>query len=246
MSSERPTSGLQSRRCKGGLILYDPRRAGQPDRDFFNPDRREAVATDRGRGSAWFLRIGDEEWVLRHYRRGGLLARWNRDAYIFMGWGRTRPVREIRLLAIMHAAGLPVPAPVAAGAWRSGGVYRGDLVTVRVPGQPLSHQLDQSAQTAFWRQVGALIGRFHAFGVDHADLNLHNILVSDDGRMHLIDFDRGRLHRGPGRWCRGNLRRLQRSLRKCLGVAWQEQAHWLQCWLALEQGWRERVSGRQE
>ncbi len=38
---------------------------------------------------------------------------------------------------------------------------------------------------------GRLIARFHRAGLDHADLNAHNILFDGNGHGWLIDFDRG-------------------------------------------------------
>lgn len=232
-------NALATVRLKGGLILYDPTRVDQPGPAFFDAEAwcasGQAEPADRGRGSAWFLDTEDG-WVLRHYRRGGLVARFNRDQYLFFGYPRSRPLREIRLLARMRAQQLPVPAPVAAAVWRSGLCYRGDLITGRVPGRPLSARLNELDDPRLWARLGELIRRFHEQGVDHADLNLHNILLADDGALHLIDFDRGRI-RPSGRWQRRNLERLQRSLRKCLGARWQEEPHWRQCWLALEKAW---------
>jgi 3-deoxy-D-manno-octulosonic acid kinase len=61
--------------------------------------------------------------------------------------------------------------------------------------------------------MGTAIAQFHRTGVDHADLNAHNILIDASDRVHLIDFDRARLRR-PGRWRERNLARLRRSLDK--------------------------------
>ena len=52
-----------------------------------------------------------------------------------------------------------------------------------------------------------------AAGVDHADLNAHNILLDSRGVVSVIDFDRGRV-RERGAWTVHNLRRLHRSLAK--------------------------------
>jgi 3-deoxy-D-manno-octulosonic acid kinase len=56
------------------------------------------------------------------------------------------------------------------------------------------------------------VRRFHDLGVCHADLNVHNILLSEDG-VYLVDFDRCQL-RGGGLWRDANLVRLRRSLEK--------------------------------
>ena len=65
-----------------------------------------------------------------------------------------------------------------------------------------------------WRDLGELLGRFHAAGVFHADLTAHNLQVDAAGRFSLLDFDRGRIMPAPGSWMQANLDRLQRSLRK--------------------------------
>jgi 3-deoxy-D-manno-octulosonic acid kinase len=67
--------------------------------------------------------------------------------------------------------------------------------------------------------VGAAVAELHHAGVEHADLNAHNLLLDAKGAVSVIDFDRGRLHAPdgagtPGVWVNRNLGRLQRSLAK--------------------------------
>ena len=69
--------------------------------------------TQTGRGGVRMLAAGNETWVRRHYHRGGFVARFVYDAYMWAGLTRCRPLRELELLARMRALGLPVPAPVA-------------------------------------------------------------------------------------------------------------------------------------
>ena len=99
------------------------------------------------------------------------------------------------------ARGLPVPAPVGARYRRSGLTYRCDLITQRIEAaQPMSALLAAGALSeATWRAVGAAVACLHRAGVDHPDLNAHNVLVGPDGAIRVIDFDRGRL-REPGAW----------------------------------------------
>ena len=68
-----------------------------------------------------------------------------------------------------------------------------------------------------WEEAGRLIARFHRAGLDHADLNAHNILFDANGRGWLIDFDRGVLRIPATRWRERNLKRLLRSLLKLRG-----------------------------
>lgn len=200
-----------------GTIVFDPARVQQADAALFDPrhhgERAQPVQAG-GRGAAWFVSGGFGQAVLRHYRRGGLAARLGRDTYVWCGERAVRSLAEFRLLASMHAEGLPVPAPLAAAYWRRGLVYRAALMVERIPGaRALADWLGGRADDAPWEAVGAMLARFHAAGVHHADLNAHNILVDGGGRPWLIDFDRGR-RRPPGGWRQANLARLARSLAK--------------------------------
>jgi 3-deoxy-D-manno-octulosonic acid kinase len=215
-------------------MLSDPACLGNlpPDaaESIFDPQfwraRGELIAAAAGRGSAWFIVSGDHEsgerqWVLRHYRRGGFIARLSPDRYVWAGEDRVRAFAEWRLLDIMRQRGLPVPKPVAARYQREGAWYRCDLITERiVDAEPLSSALARGALAeSAWRAAGAAVARLHHAGVDHADLNAHNVLLDADGAVSVIDFDRGRL-RAPGGagtqgiWVWRNLARLRRSLAK--------------------------------
>jgi 3-deoxy-D-manno-octulosonic acid kinase len=204
-----------------GAMLADPDSLGNPAEDaqetLFDPEywraRGELVTVIGGRGSAWFIASGARQWVLRHFRRGGFIARLSQDGYVWTGEEGVRAFAEWRLLELLARRGLPVPRPVAARYQRTGLRYRCDLITQRiVDAEPLSAALARRAlPEPVWRAVGATVARLHGAGVDHADLNAHNILLGDI--VSVIDFDRGRL-RAQGAWRARNLRRLRRSLAK--------------------------------
>lgn len=168
-----------------------------------------------GRGTAHFLETPGGAWVLRHYRRGGLVSGVLHDRYAWFGVKRSRAFREWYLLAEIKRLGLPVPAPVAARVVRSGNAYRADLITECVKNAATLTELlrGRPMEAVAWQALGRTIARFHAAGVWHADLNAHNILVDADGEFTLIDFDHSRI-RQPGGWRLRNLRRLRRSLEK--------------------------------
>lgn len=170
---------------------------------------------DGGRGAAWFIDHGAEHWVLRHYRRGGFVARLSQDRYLWMGEARVRAFAEYRLLAQLVELGLPVPAPVGARYQRHGLWYRCDLITRRISGASSMSGALASGPLAeeTWRLIGSAIARLHAAGVDHADLNAHNVLLDGAGAVSIVDLDRGRVRRA-GAWAGRNLRRLHRSLVK--------------------------------
>ncbi len=222
-----------------GAILYDPRRLAHPCREDFDPESSHLQArmtrAAQGRGSAWFLdsaQPGGLALALRHYRRGGWVARWVQDRYLWLGEEATRCFRELRLLAHLEELGLPAARPVAALYERVGPcTYRAALLTVRITGgRPLSQQWAQ-IDLPTWRCIGATVASLHAAGVCHADLNAHNLLIDSAGDVQLIDFDRGRL-RQPGPWRQGNLERLARSLAKVGGPGTESPA-----WQALLSGY---------
>lgn len=168
-----------------------------------------------GRGDTMIVRDGDHEFVLRPYRRGGLVGRVVRDKYVWLGEDATRSFAEFRLLAKLHDMGLPVPRPAAARYRRHGIFYSAELLTVRLPRvRSLADRLTESdADEKFWRDLGAVIFSFHAAGVFHADLNVYNVQVNKKDALYLLDFDRGKLLQA-GPWKQKNLARFHRSLRK--------------------------------
>lgn len=224
---------VRTLRTKRSHILYDEALLDHASEELFSPRhwaRREGLRGPAGgRGGAWFIAgpRGDE-WVMRHYRRGGLVARLTSDWYLWTGLERTRPWREWRLLADLYAAGLPVPRPVAARVARRGLGYRGDLITERIPdSRSLAALL---AETSFeripWAAIGRCIRRLHDAGADHADLNAHNILINGRGEIFLVDFDRGRRRAPATLWQEANLGRLLRSLRKLAAPSLAEGQAW--------------------
>ncbi len=210
-----------------GAILFDAARLPQGDPALLDAARWPQAA-GRGRGAVRRVEGPFGVAVLRHYRRGGAVARLLGDRYLWTGEENTRAFREFRLLARLRGEGLPVPAPLAAGYTRGGPWYRADLLTAEVPdARTLAETLAApSADLDAWRSLGVTLARFHAAGVCHADLNAHNLLRDGNGAWWLIDFDRGLL-RPPGEWIATRLARLQRSLRK-LGAGRQpgQDAAW--------------------
>lgn len=228
----------------GGAMLYDASRCGQPDERVFDRDAWRARGgleeTAGGRGTVAFLRDGERRWVLRHYRRGGFVARLLEDTYLYTGAARTRSFREFRLLHQLCEWQLPVPRPVAARYQRVGLLYRADLVTEELPTRRTLAQALAAAPLAATtcRAIGACIASLHARGVHHADLNAHNLLVGDDGAIYVLDFDRGRV-RPRGVWEQAVLERLHRSLTKVsagLPAARFDERAWAELRAAAESG----------
>ncbi|WP_158288959.1 lipid IV(A) 3-deoxy-D-manno-octulosonic acid transferase [Rubrivivax albus] len=229
-------------------IWVDPGLLPTPAQAPFDPATGTPAGHGSGRGTVWWQRTGDHVLLLRHYRRGGLVGRLIHDRFLREPRAHSRAMAEFALLQRMLGWGLPVPRPAAAR-WQPAGPlhYRADILVQRLDGaQDLSVTLQQRPLAeAEWRAVGAAIGVLHAHGVDHADLNCHNLMHAPDAatpaddRVWIIDFDRGAV-RAPGPWQAANLERLRRSLRKEAGrIGKVARWHWAEDdWPALLAGYQ--------
>ncbi|MFT4256875.1 MAG: 3-deoxy-D-manno-octulosonic acid kinase [Pseudoxanthomonas sp.] len=204
-----------------GAILFDRTRFRQAEPAWMSSAQwgeRSHPVSSGGRGGAWFIDAPFGEALLRHYKRGGLAASLSRDRYLWQGAARTRSFAEFRLTRALLGKGLSVPRPIAASYLREGFFYRAAILLERLPDvRSFADRLQVAASDAPWEEVGRLVASFHRAGLDHADLNAHNILFDSAGKGWLIDFDRGQL-RIPATWWRErNLSRLLRSVLKLRG-----------------------------
>lgn len=212
----------------GGAMMFDANLAQSPSPDWFEPAWWQAQhrleTHGGGRGGIAFLDTPIGHCVLRHYRRGGWMAPLLGDRYLWRGRARSRGFLEFGLLADLCRRGLPVPKPIAARQRRRGLYYTADLIMRVVPdAQTLAEIIGQGHFDApLADRVGALVARFHDAGLDHADLNAHNILVAAR-QLWLIDLDRGEIRVTGTAWKLANLARLKRSLLK-VGASGRDEA----------------------
>lgn len=233
-------------------ILCDASIAAQVGDDWFDPAHWQAGTVAGGRGCAWRVQTPAGAAVLRHYRRGGVVARLLGDRYWWQQADLTRPFAEFRLLQRLQSLHLPVPQPLAARYRRSRFFYRADLMTRLIANATTlaerlaAHRIDATTM----QRVGATVAQFHAAGVWHADLNAHNVLLVDVAeqvslaardeaatRIYLIDFDRSELRERDGDWPERNLARLRRSLLKLGAAADGEAAFDRMLWQPLRAGY---------
>jgi 3-deoxy-D-manno-octulosonic acid kinase len=189
-----------------------------------------------GRGGVRIVQAGPlGEAVVRRYRRGGLVETFNRRRY-FLG---DRAFSEFVATHRLRRRGAPVPEVLSAVQTAMHPGYEACLVTRRLPDAPpaaivLAAATD-SARIRVLDSMGRAIRLLHEAGGVHADLNAHNVLVSEDGTgpAFVIDLDRVIVLEGPvpGRRARKNLQRLRRSFLK-LGL---DEA--LADWDRLERGY---------
>lgn len=204
-----------------GAIVFDRQRMRDADPGVFSPawwGERAKPITSGGRGSAWFIDAPFGRCVLRQYKRGGMMSWINHNHYVWRGADDTRSFAEFRLMRCLLGKGLPVPAPLAAFYIRSGLRYRAAILMQRLDAVlSLADLVQRAGSNAPWEKSGRLIARFHRHGLDHADLNAHNILYDNKEQGWIIDFDRSSLRIPATRWRERNLGRLLRSLLKTRG-----------------------------
>ena len=204
-----------------GAILFDTHRVRQVEPEWFLPSwwqERARPVDSGGRGGAWFVDAPFGQAVLRRYLRGGLAARMSHDRYLWRGANLTRSFAEFRLSRAMIEKGVPVPPPIAAVYRREGLLYRCAILVERLPGvRTLADRAVVAGDGAPWEEAGRLVARAHRAGLDHADLNAHNLMFDSRGQGWVIDLDRGRMVIPATGWRERNLARLKRSLLKVRG-----------------------------
>lgn len=130
--------------------------------------------------------------VLRHYCRGGM-ARFFKDSFWrFDSWA-CRARLEFELCTELYRRGLPVPRPLIAREICGSFFITNDIVVEQIPGtRNIAEVLEQEediTDSLRW-SIGSTLAKFFAEGVWHSDLNIRNILVDEQDKCWIIDFDK--------------------------------------------------------
>lgn len=234
-------SRVRAAALPGRTGWFDPRHLSEVSEQTFDPTAHThgtALATGSGRGQALLITEGGRGYVLRHYRRGGLVARLSNDRFWRTAPHHSRAMREFSLLRLMRSWQLPVPEPVAAshrprGPW----FYEAEILVGLIPDSSNVVQWLQQRAIAptEWAALGQAIRRLHDRQVFHSDLNAHNLLLDGAGQAWVVDFDKCEVRTGDD-WKVRNLERLLRSLRKEAGRV--TPYHWTETdWDHLQTGY---------
>ena len=191
----------------GGSKLFDPE---------WWQSQGAATSAGAGRGNIHWVADAQRTYLMRHYYRGGLMAKVSRDLFLAQSVEQTRAMREYTLLTQMRALGLPVPRACAARVSRYGAGYRADILVERIPDTTDVAEIlltQRALVPAEWSALGQAVRQLHDHQVYHADLNCHNLMLDGGGRAWIVDFDKCEF-REAVMWKQKNLDRLLRSLRK--------------------------------
>jgi 3-deoxy-D-manno-octulosonic acid kinase len=184
---------------------------------------RSTVEAGAGnRQSAFRITLAEGlELFARRGRRGGLIGSILNDVYVGIA---PRPLTELAVTIEARRRGISVAEPMGAMVeWLSPVLYRGCFLTRAVRGMTLWEFVktddDPTVRSHVLAQARAAIDTMHDKGLFHADLNLHNLMVTqarDSFRVTIIDLDKARLFDGPlsPSMRQANVARLTRSARK--------------------------------
>lgn len=205
------------------ILSESPEQCCDPD---FWQQQNKVIGSAQGRGTTWFVALDKMDAALRHYRRGGLFGKIVKDYYVFTGWEKTRSYQEFQLLNTLIKAGVNVPKPIAARSIKRTFCYQADLLSQKIPNARdlVSILQEQSLSQEIYQKIGNEIRKMHAAQVNHTDLNIHNILIDDNDKVWIIDFDKCYQQKGND-WKQSNWDRLQRSFHKEVNkrqIKWSE------------------------
>jgi 3-deoxy-D-manno-octulosonic acid kinase len=198
----------------------------------------------QGRGKVYFFRHQDKELVLRHYHRGGLFGKANKDKFVYAGMHKTRSFQELQILEYLRQNGLDVPYPVAGRVIKKGAFYRADIITELVPEAQELHEMLKMHEIddELWLQIGRVLRQLHNLNVRHDDINVKNVLVTKDKKVVLIDFDKC-TKQDSGNWKSANMARFYRSLIKQYNK--HKRYYFAQSnWEMLQSGYAETAQGK--
>ncbi|RJX72393.1 3-deoxy-D-manno-octulosonic acid kinase [Vibrio sinensis] len=181
----------------------------------FWKEQQAVLGSAQGRGTTWFVQGDRLELAIRHYHRGGLFGKIVKDHYWFTGIKKNRAFQELVLLDTLHKQGVNVPRPVAARIIKQGFTYQADIIIEKIANARdlVAVLQEQQLEQRTLHDIGCQIRAMHDAGVNHTDLNIHNILLDAEQKVWIIDFDKCYRQQGES-WKKNNLDRLQRSFLK--------------------------------
>ncbi|WP_406547158.1 3-deoxy-D-manno-octulosonic acid kinase [Succinimonas sp.] len=183
-----------------------------------------------GRGRTYL--VNDQEGrriIIRHYYRGGMMAKLLKDKFLCFSATADRSVQEYDLLLRMRAMGLHVPTPVLARVTRSGLFVKNDIITKEITGARNIGKILSERRLADEEilKIGDSIGTLFRAGIYHSDLNINNLLLDGADNPWICDFDKCEMTSITPRRYNEMVARLKRSFDKeseeRSGMMWTER-----------------------
>ena len=213
-----------TKKINNKIIFYD-KDVGINIEELFSND---VFLTNEGKNVEW---INDGKWVKKHYFRKGMMAFLN-DWYLYNDIKNTRSYREFEILNYLHKYGFNTCKPLTGWVTYSKISYKANLITEAIPAitlnellvrQPRDYEEDLSLnyeRPELFKQIGIKVAQMHMLGIYHGDLNINNIMISEDPlnsgnlKIWILDFDKSFRRHLVEKDRKSNLHRFQRSLIK--------------------------------
>jgi 3-deoxy-D-manno-octulosonic acid kinase len=174
------------------------------------------------RGSGRRLELEDGSALFaRQAKRGGMARLVLNDTFFGIS---ARPFNELIVAAEAFRRGVPIAEPMGAMVqWLAPAIYRGFFLSRAIAGMTLWEFIQTDDDPIVLKHIlmtaRAAIVTMHDKGLFHADLNLHNLMVTQSGesfKVMIIDLDKARLFDSSldASQRHANAQRLIRSARK--------------------------------
>lgn len=134
--------------------------------------------------------------AVKQYHRGGWIRHVVKNKYL--KWGGTRGLKEFEILQTVRNLGINAPEPLV---WvcRGNLVYSAWLVMRHITeSQTLAH-LSRENEDLAGRAMKSTVAQMMTLvqnRILHVDLHPGNVIVDPEGKVYLLDFDKGRIFRG--------------------------------------------------
>ena len=114
-----------------------------------------------GRSTTYFFQHNKNEYVLRHYRRGGLIGKVLSDQYMYTGIEKSRAWQEFKLLLRMKNMDLNCPTPIASDV-EEDAYYQADIILKKISSAKDLHHilLANSLSADVWKKLGKPLPNF--------------------------------------------------------------------------------------
>ncbi|OPY75822.1 MAG: 3-deoxy-D-manno-octulosonic acid kinase [Syntrophorhabdus sp. PtaU1.Bin058] len=150
------------------------------------------IIRDKGRGGIRVLSVDGRKMACRQYIHGGLFRAITGDRFC----SEKRALDEAGVLCYLAENSFPVVRPCCVIAERAGIAKRLYLITEFV--QDASDLLDiwrtasRMRRFRIVKRLAVLFRRLEMLGVYHPDLHINNVLLTGQGELVFLDFDRAR------------------------------------------------------
>jgi len=135
-----------------------------------------------GRGA--LIKSGD--YILRPYYRGGLVRHFNKNTYFTAGRFKT----EYDVHIMLWNAGFPTVEPVGYAYRRRFWGFEGVFITRMVDAVPWPKVWESADYENHVTQIAQLIKSLSTWGLWAPDLNATNFIVTPNGQLLALDWDR--------------------------------------------------------